>query len=94
MDQFNRDIYEQLLADERFILWASGKNEADHAYWALWQNDHAHSSDAFNEVCRMVQLFRFKSPEISEKEVNDRWLLSGKRMKRRVIPFFNPDTIN
>jgi len=94
MDHFNQDIYEQLLADERFILWALGKNEDDHVYWAQWQKDRAHSSDAFSEACRTVQLFRFKSPEISAKEVNDRWLLSGKRMKRRVVPFFNPDTIN
>lgn len=94
MDRFKRSVYEQLLADERFILWASGKNETDRAYWVQWQNDHAGSSESFNEACRTVNLFRFRTPDISSKEVNDRWLLCGKKMKRNKLLVFTPDTLN
>ena len=86
MDHFNQNIYEDLLADNRFVLWASGKNEADDAYWEQWKKNHPGALDPFSEACRTVRVLRFSSPEISSKEVSERWLQSKKKMKFRLIP--------
>ncbi len=93
MDQFNQDIYEELLADSRFVLWASGRNEADNLYWEQWKKSHPGSLHPFNEACRTVRMLNFKSPEISSKEVSERWLQSKKKMKLRLVPQLSSDAI-
>jgi len=83
MEQRDQHIYEELLADSRFVLWASGRNEADRFYWEQWQKRHPDSRDPFYEACRTVQMLKFKSPAISLQEVSDRWLRSKRNMKLR-----------
>ena len=81
MDHINQGIYEELLADIRFVQWALGQNEADNAYWEQWKKNHADSLYHFNEAYRTVQMLKFRSPYISSGEVAERWLQSKKKMK-------------
>jgi transmembrane sensor len=90
MDRINRNIYEELLADDRFMLWASGKNEADNAYWEQWRKDHPDLLYHFNEACRTVQMLRFRVPDISSEEVTKRWFQSKKKMKLTPQRTFEP----
>jgi ferric-dicitrate binding protein FerR (iron transport regulator) len=93
MVHFNQNIYEDLLADNRFVLWALGKNETDNAYWEKWKEDHTDSLHQFTEACRTVQMLKFKSPEISSKEVSERWLQSKKEMKLQLHPHLTSDSV-
>ncbi len=91
MDQRDQHIYEGLLADSRFVLWASGRNEADRFYWEQWKKSHPDSLDPFNQACRTVQMLKFKSPAVSLQEISERWLQSKRNMKLRFVP--RPDPV-
>jgi len=93
MDQRNQYIYKKLLADSRFVQWASGRNKTDDVYWEQWQKNHSDSLDQFSEACRTVQMLRFKSPEIASNEISERWLQSKKKMKLRLISQSSSDVI-
>ncbi len=85
MDQRDRKIYEELLADTRFVLWASGRNEEDDVYWKQWQKTHPGRLKQFNDACRTVSMLTFKSPDISSGEISERWKQSKKRMTVRLV---------
>ena len=80
MDQRDRKIYEELLADTRFVSWASGRNKGDDGYWKQWQKDHPRWGNQFNDAFRMVGMLTFKSPDISSGEISERWQQSRKQM--------------
>lgn len=93
MDQRDQHIYKELLADSRFVLWASGRNEADHLYWEQWKKSHPDSFYPFNEAYRTVQMLKFKSPAISVQEISERWLQSKRKMKLRFLPRLASDPV-
>jgi len=88
MNRRNQNIYEKLLADNRFLLWALGKSDEDSKYWELWKNKNPESLEQFNDAYQTVQLFRFKSPDISSEEVMENWKKSKSKMKVRYLPGF------
>lgn len=93
MDPSDKKIYENLLSDSRFIVWASGKDETDNAYWQQWQEDHPGSVYSFNEARRTVQLFRFKVTRIPYMEITGRWLASRRKMKSQFFPISSTGTV-
>jgi len=93
MDHINQNTYEELVGDNRFVLWASGKNEADNVYWEQWKKNHPELLPSFDEACRTVRILRFKSPDISSEEVKKRWLQSKMKMNRYFISQLASDSV-
>ncbi|MGQ8334913.1 FecR family protein [Sunxiuqinia sp. A32] len=88
MNRRKQNICEKLLADNRFLMWALGKSEEDSKYWELWKDKNSESLEEFDQAFETVQLFKFKSPDISTEEVAEYWLKSKSKMKVRHLPSF------
>lgn len=84
MDSIKKDYYEELIANNRFVLWASGENENDQPYWETWNKEHPDAIFEFNEAYKTVEILKFKSPEISSEEVSELWFNAKNKMKLRL----------
>jgi len=84
MNEINQNIYQELLANDRFVAWTSGKNPADNLYWRQWKEKNPGSQFAFDEACRTVNLLKFKKYTVSEFEVSERWDQSRAKMPIRL----------
>ncbi|MCG6187644.1 FecR family protein [Maribellus maritimus] len=80
MNHFKNDIYEKLLADNRFINWASGKDKFDSEYWEDWKKRHPEFQLEFEDAIKTVQLLQFQSPDISNREIEYIWDKTDKRL--------------
>lgn len=83
MDEVNKNIYQELLADNRFVTWASGKNPVDGPFWKQWREKNPTAEFSFNEAYRTVRLLKFKKHTIPESEISERWDQSKKQMPVR-----------
>jgi ferric-dicitrate binding protein FerR (iron transport regulator) len=73
MDGFQNKIYEDLIADDAFILWASKQDSTHSEYWENWTSEHPDCKFEFDEALKTVGLLSFNPPKISEKEIHSLW---------------------
>ncbi len=50
MKSFKNNIYEELIADNRFIEWVSGNDKSDYEYWENWKDNHPKFQIEFEEA--------------------------------------------
>ncbi|WP_297087372.1 FecR domain-containing protein [uncultured Draconibacterium sp.] len=72
MKTFNKNIYEELIADNRFISWASRRDKSAAMYWEEWRQKHPEYHTEFKEALKTVQLFKFSEPNVTNAEVQFR----------------------
>ncbi|NOY95335.1 MAG: FecR family protein [Chlorobi bacterium] len=80
MSSFNKQIYEQLISDNQFVEWASGKNNTRQKYWAGWKKEHPDFTVEFEEACKTVTIIEFNPPKISRAEVTYLWSKTKKNL--------------
>ncbi len=73
MDQFNHDIFEQLLSDTDFIRWTKGKECEKPDYWANWKKQNPQYRLEFDEAKSSVLNFTFVSEKVSNQEIQYLW---------------------
>lgn len=73
MSRFQHNIYEDLIADNGFINWASKKDKSNSSYWDEWKDNHPDCDAEFDEALKTVQLIRFNTPKVSKTEINYLW---------------------
>jgi len=80
MNNNKNNIYEELIADNRFINWASGKDKSDCEYWNDWKKHHPEFQDEYEDAIKTVKLLQFQSPNISNSEIEYIWDKTNKRL--------------
>ncbi|MBI9065159.1 MAG: FecR family protein [Marinilabiliaceae bacterium] len=73
MAPLNKVLFEELLADESFVAWASGKSDQHLFKWMQWKNEHPADAYTFDEARRMVRLLRMEGTPVPPKEVDYLW---------------------
>ncbi|WP_163718691.1 FecR family protein [Mangrovibacterium lignilyticum] len=86
MKQLNPQIFEDLIADDRFIRWAQGLDRSDDLYWANWTKSKPEFAAEFAEAKRTAKILKFRSEEITDQKINEYWLEAKKKMNVRSIP--------
>lgn len=69
MDQFDKNIFQQLISDTEFIRWAKGNDCINTEKWASWKQNNPKNSKEFDQAVRLVQSFTFSSEKISNLEI-------------------------
>ena len=89
MDKFDKSVYEQLLSDNSFIEWASGKDGGESNHWVNWKEENPEYIEEFEEAFRIASMLKFDPPAISEKEISYLWLKtkSGIEKIKEISPF-------
>ena len=82
MSRFKNNIYEELIADNRFIDWVQGKDKSDFEYWEEWENNHPEFQIELEEAIKTVQLLHFQQPNISNTEIAYIWNKTDKRLNK------------
>jgi hypothetical protein len=86
MNQFNDLVFQQLILDEDFMLWAKGKEVPDPEKWDRWKFMHPELGDEFDEAVKLVRDFHFSSAKISDQEIRSQWkALAGRTNKPEPI---------
>lgn len=73
MSSFQKHKYEELVADNSFIRWATGRDNSKAKYWDEWKQRNSGYEAEFEEAVKTAKLFRFDAPSVSETEVKYRW---------------------
>lgn len=73
MSSFQKHKYEELIADNTFIRWATGRDNSNAKYWEEWTQKNSKYEAEFEEAVKTVQLFRFDVPRVSDTEIQYRW---------------------
>ncbi len=80
MNSFQNKIYEDLIADDAFIKWASKKDTSNSEYWENWTKEHPYCKLEFNEALKTVGLLCFNAPKISDTEINYLWKKTNSKL--------------
>ncbi|RIH64897.1 DUF4974 domain-containing protein [Mariniphaga sediminis] len=83
MSRFQKEIYENLIADNRFVHWASGRDNTEAGYWKDWRMNHPEWEAEFSEALKTVRLFRFETPKISDSEIHYFWQKTRRQINAR-----------
>lgn len=86
MNHFNNHIFEELIADNRFMNWASDRNNPDAEYWENWVKTHPEFHTEFEEAVKTVQLIQFRPPGLSKAEIAYIWDKTQKRLNTKSYP--------
>lgn len=87
MDHFDRNIFQELISDIRFIRWAKGKKNENAGEWKDWKSVHPKKAKEFDEAVKVVKSFNFSSPAISDQEIQYLWdKTSGQFPLQKQIP--------
>jgi len=86
MKQINPQIFEDLIADDRFIRWAQGLDNSDELYWNNWLKSKPEFAVEFDEAKRTAKILNFKSEAISTQKVSEYWLEAKTRMGISNLP--------
>lgn len=89
MDQFDKNIFQQLISNTDFIKWAKGKACNDKQNWIDWKNNNPKHIREFDEAIRAVQNLTFTSEKISEPEIKYLWSRTADQInsKKSINPF-------
>lgn len=79
MVHFDENVFQELIANTRFIRWAKGKEAQDGEYWSQWKSAHPENIKEFDEALKIVQGFSFTPTEITEGEIKYLWQKTSKR---------------
>lgn len=73
MDQFDKNIFQQLISDTDFIRWAKGNYSKKSDFWANWKNENPQYCNEFNQAVKSVQSLNFSSQKLSNIEIQYLW---------------------
>ncbi|MDD4190966.1 MAG: DUF4974 domain-containing protein [Mangrovibacterium sp.] len=73
MSQFNNLVFQQLILDEDFMLWAKGRDVPDAEKWNRWKFEHPELVNEFDEAVKLVRDLHFSSARVSDQEIHVRW---------------------
>lgn len=86
MNQFNDLVFQQLILDEEFMLWAKGKEVSYPEKWNRWKFMHPELVNEFDEAVRLVRDFSFSPGKISDQEIRDHWKAFSGRIAQNERP--------
>ena len=82
MSSFQNKIYEDLIADDGFIQWASNEDISNSKYWVDWKDKYPNCKIEFEEALKTVRLLNFNTPKISDTEINYLWKKTNSNFKK------------
>jgi Fe2+-dicitrate sensor, membrane component len=86
MSEFNQDIFEELIADNRFTTWVSGTDLSYDEYWRIWENDHPQFTAEFNEAIRVTKALTFKGSDIKNSDIAYSWNKLSEKIQEQEPP--------
>jgi ferric-dicitrate binding protein FerR (iron transport regulator) len=86
MSEFNQDIFEKLIADNRFTTWVSRTDLSDDKYWRVWENDHPQFAAEFNEAIRVTKTLTFKGSDIKNSDIVYSWNKLSEKIQEQDSP--------
>ncbi len=86
MSEFNQDIFEELIADNRFIAWVSATDLLHDEYWRIWENDHPQFAAEFNEAIRVTKTLTFKGSDIKDSDIAYSWNKLSEKIQEQESP--------
>jgi ferric-dicitrate binding protein FerR (iron transport regulator) len=86
MSDWNQDVFEELISDNRFTEWASGNNLSEQDYWALWKKNHPQFAIEFDEAIRMTRTLGFKGSIIKDSDIAYSWNKLSERLQYQKQP--------
>ncbi|MGE4586216.1 MAG: FecR family protein [Mangrovibacterium sp.] len=89
MNQFNELVFQQLILDKDFMLWARGKDVPDPEKWNRWKFLHPELTKEFDEAVKLVCDLSFSSAPVSDLEIKRWWKALRERMNKVVVPVKN-----
>ncbi|WP_430974405.1 FecR family protein [Sunxiuqinia rutila] len=90
MKQNKQNIYEKLIADQRFVAWVLKTGEEDNSYWEQWEEEHPEYLPVFKEACETVRMFRFAKVNPSPVEIDRQWEQAEQRMQTETKRLITP----
>lgn len=82
MSSFQNKIYEDLIADDAFVKWASKKDTTSSEYWENWTKERPDCKLEFYEALKTVGLLRFNAPKISNTEISYLWKKTNSKLEK------------
>lgn len=86
MSQFNDLVFQQLILDEDFMLWAKGKDVPDPEKWNRWKFMHPELGNEFDEAMKLVSDLHFSSGKISDQSIHGQWKALAGRIGKSERP--------
>lgn len=82
MSEWNQEIFEELISDIRFTVWASGKDLSEDEYWHQWEKNHQQYTREFAEAIRITRSLGFKGSEIRNTDITYSWKKLSERIQQ------------
>ena len=83
MSEWDQDIFEELISDARFIVWAKGEGSPEDEYWNSWEKNHPKNIDEFREAVRITKALKYRGTEIKHHDIAYSWEKTSELIRKR-----------
>lgn len=82
MSEWDQNVFEELISDNRFTSWANGEDSSDSEYWDSWELNHPGHAAEFREAVRTVKNLRFRGVSISPNDIAYSWTKTSDKIEQ------------
>ncbi len=82
MSEWDQNIFEELISDNKFVGWAKGEDFSMEEHWTSWDKNHPEHSAEFREAILAVKNLRFSGSGISNSDVAYSWTKISEKIKQ------------
>ncbi len=86
MRDWDQDIFEELISDNRFVAWVNGDEHCDKQFWDSWVLNYPQNAIEFQEAVRMVKRLNFRGLEVSQLDIEYSWAKTTARIHQQNPP--------
>lgn len=90
MQQWDQNVFEELICDSQFVAWAKGEDPTRADYWSEWEKNHPLHTEEFREAVKTVNSLRFRgADEIKNADVQYLWNKTAERIWEKPMGRFS-----
>lgn len=82
MRQWNQNIFEELISNTQFAVWANGEDYSKAEYWNAWEKNHPLYINEFREAKKMVESLHFRGADIKTTDIQYLWAKTSERINQ------------
>jgi len=82
MNEWDQNIFEELISDNQFTAWAKGEDLSKEEHWNSWEKNHPEHIAEFREAIRMVKNLKFRGTGVSDSDIAYSWTKTSDKIKQ------------
>jgi len=82
MSEWDQNVFEELISDSQFTVWAKGEDSSKEEYWNSWEKNHPEHAAEFREAVRMYKNLKFRAVSVANSDVAYSWTKTSDKIKQ------------